>query len=73
MGQEFEARLSKTLLPRVTVQHLADLADLCRTDCSCVMKTVAHRRCNCLNMRRHTSSQFSSRCHPWAASCTAAI
>lgn len=49
VGQEFEARLSKTLLPRVTAQHLADLSELCRTDCSCVVKTVAHRRCGFLN------------------------
>lgn len=43
VGQEYEARLSKALLPRVTMAHLADLVNLCRTDRSCVIKTVAHR------------------------------
>lgn len=67
VGQEYEARLSKALLPRVTMEHLADLVNLCRTDRSCVIKTVAHRRhvlefhtvchcfkCDCCQLRRRS-------------------
>lgn len=40
-----EARLSKTLLPRVTAGDLQRIASSCGTDRSCVVKTVAHKRC----------------------------
>lgn len=44
VGQEYEARLSKALLPRVTMAHLQRLVDLCSTAQSCVIKTLSHRR-----------------------------
>lgn len=44
VGREYEARLCKTLLPRVKVGDL-NLAERCRSCCSCVVKTVSHRKC----------------------------
>ncbi len=44
VGRDLEARLCKTLLPRVKLEDLM-LAARCRTSCSCVVKTVSHRKC----------------------------
>jgi hypothetical protein len=45
VGQEYEARLSKTLLPRVTAEDVQRVADLCRVENSCLVKAIAHRKC----------------------------
>lgn len=45
VGAEAEARLSKTLLPRVTNDHLQQVAASCSPHTSCVVKTVSHKRC----------------------------
>ena len=45
VGQEYEARLSKTLLPRVTGEDVQRVADHCRVENSCLVKAIAHRKC----------------------------
>ena len=45
MGQEYEARLSKTLLPRVTVADVQAVAKHCRVENSCLVKAIAHKKC----------------------------
>lgn len=45
VGADYEARLSKTLLPRVKAAQLQRLADACRIDQSCVIKAIAHKKC----------------------------
>lgn len=42
VGAEAEARLSKTLLSRVTPEHLQQIAQSCCPHNSCVVKTVGH-------------------------------
>ncbi|KAK9820030.1 hypothetical protein WJX72_005269 [[Myrmecia] bisecta] len=44
IGREFEARLSKTFLPKITAQELAALAEMLRSTCSCVVKVGSHKR-----------------------------
>ena len=45
VGQEYEARLSKTLLPRVTVADVQAVANHCRVENSCLVKAIAHKKC----------------------------
>ena len=45
VGADYEARLSKTLLPRVKAAQLQRLADACCIDQSCVIKAIAHKKC----------------------------
>ena len=44
VGAEYEARLSKALLPRVQAAQLRRVADACRIDQSCVIKAIAHKK-----------------------------
>ncbi len=44
IGREFEARLSKTFLPKITARELSALAELMRSTCSCVVKVGSHKR-----------------------------
>jgi hypothetical protein len=43
-GREYEARLSKTLLPRITERDVTGRGQLYQTTNSCVIKVVSHNR-----------------------------
>lgn len=43
-GQEYEARLCKTLLPRISKSDVEGCADLFHPSNNCVIKVVEHRR-----------------------------
>jgi len=45
VGQDMEARLTKTMLPKITPAELKEFADSMSPHSSCVVKTVEHRKC----------------------------
>jgi hypothetical protein len=44
VGRDYEARLNKTLLPRVTTEEVAQQSQQLRHTNSCVVKVVSHNK-----------------------------
>ncbi|KAG2499479.1 hypothetical protein HYH03_002426 [Edaphochlamys debaryana] len=69
-GQEYEARLSKTLLPRITRGAVEACACKCRPGDSCVVKVVGHSR-DCTEaelkqvLERVAAAEASHAIGPW--------
>ena len=45
-GREYEARLSKTMLPLIRPQDLQEVAQQFALRCSCIVQASCHRRCS---------------------------
>lgn len=44
VGRQYEAQLSKTLLPKITAADLQKLADRFEPSSSCTVKAISHKR-----------------------------
>ena len=44
VGRQYEAQLSKTLLPKITAADLQKLADRFKPSSSCTVKAISHNR-----------------------------
>lgn len=44
VGRQYEAQLSKTLLPKITAADLQKLADRFKPSSSCTVKAISHKR-----------------------------